>query len=161
MIHLEFFGPYDAGTPFRDEGDDDFSCFNELSGRAGVYVFQCKASGKTLYVGKSESGRLNERISQHYGETNTGGNFRINWCKAHCRSICGDGREYNNKKQCNGDDLSSYHEFKRLVQGSKLIVFSLGRKDGQGRVCADTKGKISEFEEFLIRMLESRWNIVS
>ena len=161
MIHLKIF-ERNAGRPLNDRGDNDFSCFDDFSDHAGVYVFQCENSGKTLYVGESYSGRLKKRISQHYGETNTGGNFRINWCKTNCRSFCGtckNGQKQDNKLQCNGEDTSSYDNFKRLVRESKLIVFSFGTGNEGGEVCADTQRKISAFEKFLILTLGPKWNV--
>ena len=154
-LRLKFFGLYDAGTPFGEEDHIDSSCFNELSDRSGVYVFWCRISEKALYVGKSH-GRLNDRILQHYKNTNNGGTFRIHWCEAHCRLSCGDGGQ-NNKKQCNGGSgIPSYQKFKELVKGSELFVFSIG--DERGEDSEGTERNIDDFEKFLIRLLKPVWN---
>ncbi|MDQ7091697.1 MAG: hypothetical protein Q9M50_13855 [Methylococcales bacterium] len=38
-------------------------------------------TGKVLYVGEAHDQDLKERISQNYTERDSGGTFRINWCR--------------------------------------------------------------------------------
>lgn len=69
------------GQPFGSQGND-YSYFQSLISRFGVYVFQEKQTGKVLYVGEAHAQDLKKRITQNYTEKDTGGTFRDNWCAA-------------------------------------------------------------------------------
>ena len=77
----EFLNP---SKPFKDGGDNDYSCFDSLKGRYGIYVFQDKIEGNILYIGmcgknKCQSQDIKDRIIQNYTKGDTGGTFRDNW----------------------------------------------------------------------------------
>lgn len=155
MTHFKVHTVCNAGQPFRDDGDNVYrECFDEFYGDYGIYVFQDKRTGDVLYVGEShyrnqERDGLGVRISQHYTHTNTGGNFRINWCRVNCNLPCSDG------DQCSSRCNPSFKEFKRLVRNSRLIVFSFSPSNNDRE--EDTR-KIIAFEKFLILMFEPIWN---
>ena len=116
----------EAGETFRDDRNNDYSCFDEFGDDIGVYVFQHRDTGGVLYVGESHkiSHPLKERISQHYTPGNTGGTFRRNWCKANCRKeACGD------KRKCSNACNPSFMRFKCLIRRSRIIIFSFGRNN--------------------------------
>ena len=151
MTHFTVHTVCNAGQPFRNDGDNAYrECFDEFYGDYGVYVFQDKCTEDVLYVGEShyrnqkEDG-LGVRISQNYTHTNTGGNFRINWCRENCELQCKNG------KQCSSHCNPSFMDFKRLVMESRLIVFSFG----QGENTQEIRG----LESALIRRLEPTYNI--
>lgn len=65
-------------TPFGGTRNN-YSYFQPLVNRFGVYVIQEKRTGKVLYVGEAHEQNLKERITQNYTEKDTGGSFRNNW----------------------------------------------------------------------------------
>lgn len=65
--------------PFGSQRNN-YSCFQSLASRYGVYVVQERETGKVLYVGEAHAQDLKERITQNYTEKDTGGTFRDNWC---------------------------------------------------------------------------------
>ena len=69
----------DAGVPFDCQTGG--ACLEMLKNRYGVYIFQHVCTHDVLYVGKAHEQWLNVRIMQHYRPRDTGGNFRINFCK--------------------------------------------------------------------------------
>ena len=145
----------DAGLPFRDVGNNNFSCFRNFSDSIGVYVFQNRGTGNVLYVGKSNSlsHRLGKRIRQHYTPRNKGGNFRINWCKENCdESRCG------NRKQCKDSNEPSFMDFKCRVRESRLIVFSFVRDGNEPAISESIKNQISALESALIRELRPKYD---
>lgn len=91
-----------AGTPFTEAGND-YSCFREMIGKFGVYVFQDKLTGEVLYVGEAHKQDLKDRITQNYTERDTGGTFRKNYC-------------------C---DEKSFEDFKALLSNSTLKAISI------------------------------------
>ena len=151
MTHFTVYTVCNAGQPFRDDGNNAYlGCFGEFYGDYGVYVFQDKHTGDELYVGEShyrnqEGDGLGVRISQHYTHTNTGGNFRINWCRKNCRLQCRYG------DQCSSLCNPSFMDFKHLIIGSRLIVFSFGQ--------GENTQEIIGLESALIRRLQPTWNI--
>ena len=69
----------DLCKPFGSQRND-YSYFQSLISRFGVYIVQEKETGKVLYVGEAHAQDLKERITQNYTERDTGGTFRDNWC---------------------------------------------------------------------------------
>lgn len=74
-----------AGAPFQHDDAkvaNDYSCFDKVANEYGVYVFESTINGQVLYVGQASKQSLKKRITQNYTQSNTGGTFRDNWCKA-------------------------------------------------------------------------------
>ena len=104
-----------AGAPLGGVCEDnDYSSFDEVDGKAGVYVFQHRDTGRILYVGQSRN--LKSRIEQHYKATDTGGNFHANWREKHCR-ICGG------QDPCHGGEDCSFGSYENLLKGSSISFF--------------------------------------
>lgn len=61
---------------------NDYSYFDALRNRYGIYVIQEKENGSVLYVGEAHAQDLKTHITQNYTENNSGGTFRKNWCSA-------------------------------------------------------------------------------
>lgn len=140
-----------AGRPFNDDGNNDYKeAFKEFYDHIGVYVFQCRDTREVLYIGESHttSHHLGRRIPQHYRHRDTGGNFRIEWCKKNCKL-----KECENKKKCSGDSNPSFVKFKSVIRRSRLIVFSFGQNDSES-----VKKKISALESALIRKLRPKYD---
>ena len=156
MTHFAIYTVCNAGQPFRDDGNNAYrECFGEFYDDYGVYVFQDKRTGDVLYVGEShhrnpEGDGLGVRISQHYTHTNTGGNFRINWCRENCELQCRNGNH------CSSHCNPSFVNFKHLIMESRLIVFSFSPSNNDRE---ENTRKIIAFEKFLILMLGPRWNV--
>ena len=143
-------GPIDAGRPFVEgsASQHNYACFDCLRNCRGVYVF-ANEDGDVLYVGESHkvSNRrqgLKTRISQHYRPGDTGGNFRISYCKEHCKNIGGCEPD-----KCKNDSEPSFQSFKRLLKESMIWV-----------LVADDRGvkAIPTIEYALICRLKPRYN---
>ena len=151
MTHFIEHRVEEAGQPFRDGRNNCYSCFDEFRDDIGVYVFQHKDTGGVLYVGESHTLRthpLKKRIAQHYTPGNTGGEFRINWCKKNCGlEECGD------RKQCSNARNLSFMRFTCLIRRSRIIVFSFGQDDNES-----VKSKIRALELALITRLYPTYN---
>ena len=89
-LKMEIPNPFDlilienSGEPFC-EGNNDYKCFETLKGCSGIYVIQHKETKEVLYIGEAQD--LKDRIIQNYTENNTGGTFRINWCKKEMKNF--------------------------------------------------------------------------
>ena len=150
MTYFTEYRVEDAGQPFRDGRDDDYSCFGPFCNDIGIYVFQHRDTGGVLYVGESHtiSHPLKERIGQHYTPGNRGGNFRIDWCKENCRlEGCGD-------RNCSNACNPSFMHFKCLIRRSRIIVFSFD-PDNDNENAAD---KVFALESALIRRLRPTYD---
>lgn len=145
----------DAGTPLKGKGQqNDYSCFNAVHERQGVYVFQRRNDGLILYVGQAGSGevqRLRERVKQHYVVTDTGGKFHINWRSKHCDNCCH--REKNGKKilECVDGEECEFSAYENLLHESRVIFFY--SEDGNA-----TKEKVDALEAFLLLSLRPRYD---
>ena len=157
MTHFTVYRVEEAGQPFRDGCNNNYSCFNPFRNDIGVYIFQHKDTGDVLYVGQSHTLRtsknpkghtLRKRIPQHYTHRNKGGNFRINWCKENCKQKeCGD------KTQCRDACNPSFMRFTCLIRQSRIIVFSFGQDDNES-----AKSKIHALESALIVRLSPKYD---
>ena len=104
-----------AGAPLGGVcGDNDYSYFDEVDGKAGVYVFQHRGTGRILYIGQSRN--LKSRVAQHYKAADTGGNFHINWREKHCRT-CGG------KDPCHGKKDCAFGSYEDLLRDSNVSFF--------------------------------------
>lgn len=94
----------DISAPFKSGTDaNDYSCFQMLKERYGIYVFLEKTTGEIMYIGEAHSQDLKTRICQNYTEKNTGGTFRINWC----------------------DKNNTFQEFKEFLSKCELKIISI------------------------------------
>jgi len=116
-----------AGSPFSD-GANDYSCFGEMIGKFGVYVFQEKATNQVLYVGEAYKQDLKTRVTQNYTEKDTGGTFRKNYCEA---------------------EGKSFQDFKELLSGSSIKAIAIG---------TESKVLIGAIEAILISALNPKYN---
>lgn len=116
-----------AGQPFSVKAND-YSCFDKLSKRYGVYVFQSNASPEVLYVGQAIKQDLKVRICQNYTENDTGGTFRRNFCSA---------------------ENKSFADFKTLLSHSSLKAIS---------IATDSRTLITAVEAILIAALKPKYN---
>lgn len=110
----------DAGKPIEKDKQNNYSCFNDLKGKNGVYVFQHKTEG-VLYVGRAgKAGKdqdLYERVQQHYRPGDVGATFRKNWAESNC-NVC------KGKKSCSRDEPDcSFNNYEALICGSRIIFF--------------------------------------
>lgn len=140
-----------AGRPFNDDGNNDYGeAFKEFYDHIGVYVFQCRDTREVLYIGESHTAShpLGVRIGQHYGHRDTGGNFRIEWCKKNCKL-----KECKDKAQCSCDSNLSFVDFKCLIRRSRLIVFSFDQNDSES-----VEKKVKALESALIWKLQPTYN---
>ena len=112
-------------------GNNNYSCFDSLDDRYGVYVFQEKNTGEVLYIGQAYQQDLKMRISQNYTENDTGGTFRKNWCS---------------------DNNAHFYDFKNALNYwvIKTILIPVVSKDS-----------IREIEACLIKILNPKYNINS
>jgi hypothetical protein len=116
-----------AGQPFLARAND-YSCFDKLLGRYGVYVFQSNVSPEVLYVGQATIQDLKTRICQNYTEKDTGGTFRKNFCSA---------------------ENKSFADFKTLLSHSSLKVIS---------IATDSPTLITAVEAILVAALKPKYN---
>lgn len=67
----------------------------------GVYAFCC--ANEFLYVGRSPTQRIRDRVGQHLVPRDQGGTLRRHWCNLNCRdSACGE------KEACSGSAFRAY-----------------------------------------------------
>jgi len=117
----------DANKPFTS-GSNDYSCFKELVGKYGVYVFQERHTGQVQYVGMASKQDLKDRIVQNYTKKDTGGTFRINFC------------EVENKP---------FDDFKKFLSTCNIKIMSID---------TDQKSLIAAIEAILISALKPKYN---
>lgn len=107
----------DAGIPIK-KGFNEYSCFNCVKNKKGIYIFQHRDTGEVLYVGEAGASggtqRLAKRIKQHYGWGKTGANFSINWRKENCQK-CKDDVKCESNGKCN------YAEYEKVLSESRII----------------------------------------
>ena len=146
---FQFQGPIDAGCPFVEgRTSNDYSCFHVLNDLKGIYVFE--GDGEVLYVGEchrvSATHRgLKARISHNYTRANTGGNFRINYCKEHCSNLnC-------KEKSCDNANEQSFVDFIGLLNSSRILAFVATGNDTK-------KEEIKALEYALICLLRPKYN---
>lgn len=133
----------DAGAPLKSVcGQNDFSCFDCVAGKTGVYVFQDRDTGTVLYAGQSED--LGYRVSQYYNPRDTTGGFGKNWRRENC-ARCKD------KKACSGGEDCNFDSYKDLLRSAQVVFFY--SEDGDV-----TKEKIDALEAFLLLSLRPRYD---
>ncbi|NOQ30583.1 MAG: hypothetical protein GQ570_05610 [Helicobacteraceae bacterium] len=59
--------------------NNDYSVFDIINDKYGVYIFIDKVSGKVYYIGEAKQQSLKERIQQYFTKSNSGGTFRKNY----------------------------------------------------------------------------------
>ena len=116
------------GRPFRS-GNNEYSIFESIENRYGVYIFQDNNSNSVLYVGEAREQDLKERITQNYTQRDSGGNFRKNWCEMENRD---------------------FDAFKTALRGWRITTMSIAsRSDGNW---------IHALEAVLIGFLRPKYN---
>jgi len=77
---------FDAITIECDAGifskKNDYSRFGCVQNCFGIYLFIKKSTDEVLYVGQATEQCLKDRITQHLSKNDSGGTFRINYCKS-------------------------------------------------------------------------------
>ena len=147
---FQLMAPICAGSPFAEDadGENSYSCFTCIKGRKGVYVFE--RDGDTLYVGECHAvspqhNGLRDRIAQHYRPGDTGGNFRINYCREHCTAC------QMEDKQCRDRNEPSFRGFRSLLESSKIWALLATPPD-------DCEDPIKAVEYALICLLRPKYN---
>ena len=126
-IPFETFSFDELFKPFGGRRND-YSYFQSLIGRFGVYIVQEKRTGKVLYVGEAHAQDLKERITQNYTAKDTGGTFRDNWCDT---------------------ENQSFIQFKAALKNWTIKIISID---------TDSKDLIRAIEAILISAIKPQYN---
>lgn len=117
-----------ASCPFVKDKKNDFTCFNQLVGKRGVYVFTDNLTNEILYVGEAHKQDLKNRIAQNYTELDTGGSFRDKYIQ---------------------QEKASYLDFKKFLQQCRINFIFLNNS---------SEKSIRDAEEQTIIMLKPKYN---
>ena len=129
----------DLGQPFplpesQPGSQNNYSIFEPIINRYGVYIFQDNNSNSVLYVGEAREQDLKERIAQNYTPGDSGGTFRKNWCEM---------------------ESQDFDAFKTALSDWRITTMSVASRSDDCRSDGDW---IHALEAVLIGFLRPRYN---